>query len=189
VSATLKPIAESQAFRPDLYARIAAFVYAIPPLRERQGDLGLLVADLLPRVAPERASSIQLAPDLVVALAMHRWPMNIRELGHVLALACVTATENVLRLSDVGAALAPPVTPGPEPDAEEQARAARPHPSGRTTPRALSEEDLRVRAELVDALTRTSGNVGEVARTMGKTRMQIYRWMTRFAIDPDSFRS
>ena len=43
-------------------------------------------------------------------------------------------------------------------------------------------------AELSDALTRTHGNVSEVARAMGKTRMQIHRWMKRFNITPESFR-
>ena len=55
------------------------------------------------------------------------------------------------------------------------------------TPRPHSEEDERLRVELSAELTRTHGNVSEVARTMGKTRMQIHRWMKRFGITPESF--
>jgi transcriptional regulator with GAF, ATPase, and Fis domain len=69
----LKPIDESSSFRADLYARISAFVHPMPTLRERIGDLGLIVADLLPRLAPERAEKVRFAPDLATALVSHHY--------------------------------------------------------------------------------------------------------------------
>jgi len=53
----------------------------------------------------------------------------------------------------------------------------------------LSDDDQKLKADLVEALSRTHGNVSEIARTMGKMRMQIHRWMKRFALDPESFRT
>jgi len=176
VAATLKPIDQSPAFREDLYARIAAFVFRLVPLRDRRADIGLIVADLLPRVAPERAKQIRLAPDLATALVGHAYPLNVRELEHLLSVALVTSPEDLLRLESVGDALKP--APRPEPASRGESRA----------PKVLSEEDQRLRDELTAALTKTKGNISEIARAMGKTRMQIHRWMKRFAIDPDTFR-
>src|SRR5205807_1540665 len=98
VAATLKPIDQSPSFRPDLYARIAAFVHRLIPLRDRRGDIGLIVADLLPRLAPERADTIRLAPDLGTAIVSHDYPLNVRELEHLLSVALVTSSEDLLRL-------------------------------------------------------------------------------------------
>jgi transcriptional regulator of acetoin/glycerol metabolism len=41
---------------------------------------------------------------------------------------------------------------------------------------------------LLQALAAHGGNVSVVAREMGRTRMQIHRWMRRFGIDPDHYR-
>ena len=51
----------------------------------------------------------------------------------------------------------------------------------------LSEDDVRTRDTLVASLTEHRGNVSEVARSMGRTRMQIHRWMRRFSIDPETY--
>ena len=168
----------------DLYARVAAYVHRLTPLRDRRADLGLLIADLLPRLAPERAAKLRIAPDLATALVMHLWPRNVRELEHVLSVAIVTATEDLLRIEHVGDSLrgARTIAPAPAPPP-----ASAPTSSGRAS-RPFSEEDERLRAELSAELQRTHGNVSEVARTMGKTRMQIHRWMKRFGIAPESFR-
>jgi transcriptional regulator with GAF, ATPase, and Fis domain len=207
VAATLKPIDESPTFRPDLYARVAAYVHRLIPLRERLPDLGLLIADLLPRLSPERAPALRLVPDFVTALLMHGWPLNVRELEHILSVALATSTENLLRPEHVGDALrqprasAPVSRPESRPERETwETREAREAPSGppRPTtgpmpsrPRApapLTPDEERLRVDLESALTRTRGNVSEVARDMGKTRMQIHRWMKRFGITPESFR-
>ena len=197
VAATLKPIEESPAFRPDLYARVAAYVHRLVPLRDRRADLGLLIADLLPRLAPARAAKLRIAPDLATALVSHGWPLNVRELEHVLSVAIVTSTEDLLRIEHVGDALrarstlsAPPAASGALSSASALASAAASAPPRASAPasRPLSDDDERLRAELSAALARTNGNVSEVARTMGKTRMQIHRWMKRFHITPESFR-
>ena len=195
VAATLKPIEESPSFRPDLYARVAAYVHRLVPLRDRRADLGLLIADLLPRLAPDRAAKLRIAPDLATALVSHGWPLNVRELEHVLSVAIVTSTEDLLRIEHVGDSLrarstpsAPPAPAAPLPSAPVRAPApASPAPAPASRP--LSDDDERLRAELSAELSRTNGNVSEVARTMGKTRMQIHRWMKRFNITPESFRS
>ena len=197
ISATLSPINEAATFRSDLYARIAAFVHRLTPLRERRGDLGLLIADLLPRVAAERASNVRFAPDLATALASHSFPLNVRELEHILSVALITSHEDLLRLESTGEALKPASMPLskpergsslPVPTREPRIPESRDSISTRAAQRTLSDEDVKLKEELTAALTKTRGNVSEISRTMGKTRMQIHRWMKRFGLDPETFR-
>jgi transcriptional regulator with PAS, ATPase and Fis domain len=196
VAATLKPIEQSPTFRPDLYARVAAYVHRLVPLRDRRADLGLLIADLLPRLAAERAPKLRISPDLVTALVSHAWPMNVRELEHVLSVAIVTSTEDLLRIEHVGEAVRAVRSASRIAPAAAAASAASSTTTSTSTTtsgsagaaRVMSEEDEKLRGELFGELTRTRGNVSEVARTMGKTRMQIHRWMKRFGITPESFR-
>ena len=53
---------------------------------------------------------------------------------------------------------------------------------------APRQTDTRLKDELTLALTETQGNVSEVARRMGRTRMQIHRWMKRWDIDVETYR-
>jgi DNA-binding NtrC family response regulator len=202
VAATLKPIDETpnstqpSTFRADLYARISAFVHRLVPLRERRGDIGIIIADLLPRIASERATRIRFAPDLATALVSHPFPLNVRELEHILSVALVTSTEDLLRLEAVGDALKPRASAKPDETTTSEVSPRTPTASheapGATrpaaAPRTLSDEESKLKGELIAALTQTHGNISEIARAMGKTRMQIHRWMKRFGIDPESFR-
>ena len=187
IAATLKPIDESPHFRGDLYARIAAFVYRLAPLRDRRADLGLAVADLLTHLAGDRAEKIRFKPDLATAIVQHTFPRNFRELEHILSVALVTSSEDLLRIESVGDALKRSRVP------EESTEKERPSTRERVAaqPRAqkpLDDDDVKLRDELVAALTKTRGNISEISRTMGKTRMQIHRWMKRFGLDPETFR-
>jgi transcriptional regulator of acetoin/glycerol metabolism len=130
----------------------------------------LLIADLLRDLAPDRVSRLRLAPDACAALLAYDYPLNVRELRHALAPALVFA-DDVLTLDHL-----------PEIMRAPSKKSAPPIPS------PLSADDERLRVDLVSALTSCSGNVSEVARALGKTRMQIHRWMKRFAIDPESYR-
>lgn len=53
----------------------------------------------------------------------------------------------------------------------------------------LSPDEERHREELSAHLREHGGNVSAVARTLGKARVQIQRWIKRYGLHPDSFRS
>jgi len=68
-------------FRADLYYRLNVFALALPPLREREGDIPLLVSHFVRRFAERQGKSIDFIPDHVLtALERYPWPGNIREL-------------------------------------------------------------------------------------------------------------
>jgi DNA-binding NtrC family response regulator len=145
-------------FRADLRARLLGIQIALPALRDRPEDLGMLVGLLLSRIAPER--DLGFAADAVTALYAHPWPMNIRELERVLGGAIVLARDRI--------------------ELEHLPEAFRDRGSGAAT--TLSAEERQTRDRLVEALGRHAGNLTAVARELGKDRTQLRRWMTRFGI-------
>ncbi|MBL0192827.1 MAG: sigma 54-interacting transcriptional regulator [Myxococcales bacterium] len=78
IAATLRPV---ESLREDLHMRLAGYTHRLAPLRERMGDLGLLIAELLPRVAPAYASRVRFTPEATRALGAHEWRLNVRELA------------------------------------------------------------------------------------------------------------
>src|SRR5207247_3957611 len=67
-------------FRPDLYYRLGVFAIHLPPLRERDDDLPLLVQHYLRRYSRELGREVrEVAPDAVERLRKYPWPGNIRE--------------------------------------------------------------------------------------------------------------
>jgi transcriptional regulator with PAS, ATPase and Fis domain len=99
VAATHKPLQQMVAdgsFRQDLYYRIAAFPIYLPPLRERVGDIPLLVDSFLQR-GGRAAQGVVVQPAAIARLQAHNWPGNIRELRNVLERACLFADDGVVR--------------------------------------------------------------------------------------------
>ena len=178
VSATHCDVVALQAtggFRSDLYARLAGFVHHLPPLVERREDLGVLIADLLRRQRSPGHDGACFTPGAGRALLRHRWPLNVRELEQCISLAIVLAEGGVIDAHHLPASVvdAAPLSSPSEP------------PSRPIDPSAVDP----LRDELVAQLRSHRGNVSEVARAMGKARMQIQRWMKRYGVGPDDFRS
>src|SRR5580700_3630852 len=84
VAATNQNLAQMVAerrFRMDLYYRLNVFPITLPPLRERPGDIPLLVDHFLRSYARRQSKSIEFVSDEVMAaIEKHNWPGNIREL-------------------------------------------------------------------------------------------------------------
>lgn len=182
VAATHAPIEElvrSGAFRNDLFGRLAGFRFSAPPLRDRIEDLGLLIANLLPEIAPLGSKEWKIEPAAAFALFGHDWPRNIRELKQCLASAAVLGSYRSIELAHLSQALIEPRPPSRRPSASPEASR-----TGQRSP----ELHEQLRQELVTHFTESKGNVSEVARRMGKARVQIQRWIKRFAIDPATFR-
>jgi MoxR-like ATPase len=157
------------AFRSDLFGRLAGLRQTLSPLRERMEDLGLIVASLLGRMASEDERRTTFTRDAGRRLLEHAWPGNVRELEHVLSVALVLAEGDPI-------------------DVEHLTKGEFEPCAARGKSRSDRREDEAIRARLVDELQRATGNVAAVARTMGKARMQVQRWMKRFNLDPKMFR-
>jgi DNA-binding NtrC family response regulator len=155
----LEDLVEGGAFRDDLIARLAGFEIEMPPLAERRVDLGVMLAELAP-------ASTQLAANAARALFAYAWPRNAREL--------VRAIERATQLAGIGE-----VTLQHLPDDVAGARFTAP---------AAPVADAR-RDELQALLEKHKGNVSKVAAELGRVRQQVQRWLKRYGLDPERYRS
>ncbi len=101
VAATNRDLAELVAqnqFRSDLYYRLNVFPIPVPPLRDRSGDIPLLVMHFL-RIYSERMNKqIEWIPtEVMEALVGHSWPGNIRELQNFIERSVILTDGNTLR--------------------------------------------------------------------------------------------
>jgi DNA-binding NtrC family response regulator len=110
-------------FRLDLFFRLNVIRIEMPPLRERAGDIPILVEGLLAKINRDLDKDVRyITPAALARLAAHSWPGNVRELENMLTRAVVLAKADVLdeTLLPIGAA-APagdPAASGAEADAE-----------------------------------------------------------------------
>jgi two-component system response regulator AtoC len=84
-------------FREDLFYRLNVFPIQVPPLRQRQEDLEVLVGQQLEQLASaSRRNSLSLDPQVWTLFRQHPWPGNIRQLHNVLEAAAVLCSGLVI---------------------------------------------------------------------------------------------
>ena len=127
VSATHRNLREQVAngsFREDLYYRINVLDVVLPPLRDREGDLPLLIAFFLDGFAEKDEQGVRRAPtlssDAYAALSAYAFPGNVRELDHAIERAVVLAGREEITLDHLPAVIA---------EAAPASRAASPLPA------------------------------------------------------------
>jgi formate hydrogenlyase transcriptional activator len=86
-------------FRADLYYRLNVFPITLPTLRERKGDLPLLIEHFVRRYAEKYGKRIESATPALCALNAHDWPGNVRELQHVSERAVIMSEGPELNLA------------------------------------------------------------------------------------------
>ena len=97
----LKTDMEAQAFRADLYYRLAVITLTIPPLRERREDVPELAQDFLHNLRRQLGGkAIRFHPSALRALVQYDWPGNVRELINVIERAILVAPGEEIGSSD-----------------------------------------------------------------------------------------
>lgn len=109
-SEPLETLVRSGAFRSDLYYALSSFVIQLPPLRQRHGDLPLLIEHSLRKLrhisAGFEVDQPQISQEAMRALCSHVWSGNIDELESVLKRALVEQKGHVLLAADLQNAIA-----------------------------------------------------------------------------------
>lgn len=86
----LEQLSKTGQYRPDLYYRLNVFPIHLPPLREREGDIPMLVQFFVHKFAANLGKKIQkISERMMSALQRYQWPGNIRELEHVIERAVI----------------------------------------------------------------------------------------------------
>jgi PAS domain S-box-containing protein len=89
-------------FREDLYYRLHVFPIAVPPLRERSGDVELLAQRFIERYcARSGKATLELTADCLRRLRSYHWPGNVRELENVIERAVIIARDARFSLRDI----------------------------------------------------------------------------------------
>jgi len=95
----LEAMVSEQKFRSDLFFRLNVFPVHVPPLRERHGDIPLLVRHFTQQFARRMKKAIDTIPSAAMdALCRYYWPGNIRELQNVIERAVIVSTGSALRV-------------------------------------------------------------------------------------------
>jgi two-component system response regulator HydG len=105
----LDALVASGRFRSDLFFRLAVVPIHVPPLRDRRGDIALLVGHFLSKrgVSTATRAPARLSETALHALEEHHWPGNVRELENVVERLLLTTTEAEIGVESVRRVLAP----------------------------------------------------------------------------------
>jgi DNA-binding NtrC family response regulator len=166
-------------FREDLFYRLAVAVLEVPALRDRSGDLGLLVDHILDRINAEHRNEPNFPKELRVAarntLLRHGWPGNVRELENTLRRAAIWSDESELSAEVVRASMLPSVVQHRSSDVLDQSLGS-----------GFKLETLLGRVAnhyLERALTTAGGNKSQAAELVGLASYQTFsNWMKRFGV-------
>jgi DNA-binding NtrC family response regulator len=165
----LKTEVSSGRFREDLLFRLQVVTVHVPPLRERRGDIPLLIRHFIARHAERLGRPApRVAPEVHEMLGAYAFPGNVRELSHILERAMLLAREGVITGSD----LPPDVT-----------AAWSQHGASGGSLGSLAEDwpTLAVleRRYIDRVLSRTGGNKTRAAEVLGIDRRTLNRMFAR----------
>lgn len=152
---------EASRLRRDLFFRLNVVCLELPPLRNRPGDLELLVSHFLTR---HGAGTAALDPAVWAVFKRYEWPGNVRELEHAIQGGLAVARDGLIRLSDL-----PPHLQR----LNDQARVAAPVSTLR--PGADLKESLQAaeREAVLAALAANGWNLSRTARALGVARQTL----------------
>jgi DNA-binding NtrC family response regulator len=168
-SKDLKSLVEKGQFREDLYSRLVVFPVVLPPLRERTGDIPLLVEHFIGKYNRELGKNVKgLDPALVKRLEEYRWPGNVRELKNIIERAMILAARE--HIDSEG--LPPELLDGAAGGSSDGCFLQLPHGGINLE---MLEKDL-----VCQALQLTSGNQTRAGRLLGLNRDQVRYRIEKF---------
>lgn len=172
----LKEMVERNEFREDLYYRLSSFPILVPSLRNRRGDIVVLVNHFIEKFNDKIGTNIKGATKKALkAIYDYDWPGNIRELENTIE-RCIILTEtneidiDVLPESIVSDNIAHQI---------DKSGAMFTEHSPIIPFEKLKEEAIR------HALERTEGNIVEAAKKLNIGRATMYRLMEKYNLDVD----
>jgi two-component system NtrC family response regulator len=157
----LKTAMGNGTFREDLYFRLGIITIALPPLRERGGDIMLLSKTFLDRFVEENGKNIKgFTESAIRAITDYAWPGNVRELENRIKRAVIMAEGRKITPEDLEMGI----------DAKYGKMSLR-------NARDTLEKEL-----IMKALNQNKGNVSKAADDLGISRPSLYALMDKLGI-------
>ncbi|HUF13198.1 MAG TPA: sigma-54 dependent transcriptional regulator [Longimicrobiales bacterium] len=148
-------------FREDLYYRLRVVEIKLPPLRDRPGDVGLLVQHFIAKASRTAGRGPPvLTPAALDRLLAHPWPGNVRELENCVTRAVLTAAGDVIRPEHIELVERPDTEPGAD--------------------MTLAEAERRHVNRVLEA---TGGHKSRTAELLGISRPRLDRLIEKHRID------
>lgn len=153
-----KEVAEGR-FREDLYYRINVMSLIVPPLRQRVGDVELLIRRFL-------GPDWRIEPDALGVLCSYQWPGNVRQLINAVERAKILADDGIVRCADL-----------------PQEVGNLPEPRVASAPTEGYDNLANIeKSKVVEVLAREHGNKTRAARRMGIDRRKLYRLLEKYEL-------
>ena len=174
-----------QRFREDLYYRLNVFPINIPPLRERQEDIPLLIQHFIKKYANKYRKTVVGAKESTLQqLQNHTWPGNIRELENIIERGVIVSKGQWLELGEWFTAL-PSAAQNASPRPLPLPSTSPPLPETSSPPGSFQTLEERERAHIVEVLEavnwRVSGETG-AAQLLGLNRTTLEARMKKLGI-------
>ena len=164
---------EEERFREDLFYRLNVIPIHMPPVRERKGDIPLLVNHFLEMFSKNMNSALRGVSDEAMELLVnYRWPGNVRELRNVVERACLLSEGPWLRSVDIVLGAGPGATAMGDSECV------------RLPPEGCRMDDVE-KELLRQALERTNGNRTRAAKLLGISRDQVRYKVEKFNLDAE----
>ena len=147
---------KAKKFRADLYYRLNVVQIKLPPLRERKGDIPLLVTHFIDKFSQREKKHIScVSPEVMELFHNYAWPGNLRELENIIERAVVLARGDIIGMNDIP-------------------RELRKQSKNKIT--ASSVKPLREleNETIIKAINAFNGNKSKAARALGITRKALY---------------
>ena len=162
----LKEEVDQGNFREDLYYRLNVVEIKMPPLRERFGDIPLLIEHFINNFRKKYKKDIfSISEEVLTIFNNYTWPGNVRELEHAIEHSFVLCREEVIDINHI-------------PPAIKQFHSKQKSESSEV-PKTETEE----KAELIHALEKTDWNKAKTARLLGVSRPTLYRKLVNFGLE------
>ena len=171
-SRDLEGMVAKEAFRADLYYRLAVFPIRLPPLRERTGDILLLADHFIERFNRSHGRDVQrISTGAIDMLTAYHWPGNVRELENCIERAVLLTRDGVVHGHHF-------------PPSLQTADATDTRPSGSLQQRLDAVEEQII----LDALKVNRGNRAAAARDLGMSERVMGLRVDKYGIDPKRFK-
>ncbi len=185
----LERMVRESVFREDLFYRISVIPIEIPPLRDRIGDLPILIRFFVDRWVDEgRGDAVMFLPDAMDALSRYAWPGNIRELENLVERFLVLKSGESVHREDLpekvlsrsaGGFSGPSATPAETPGDVFSLPGSLPSMDGKGID--LPGYLLNLERELIEkALSRFGGNKTRASAFLGINRTTLIEKLKRF---------
>jgi len=167
-------------FREDLYFRLAVIPIFVPPLRERPGDIPLLVRHFMEYFSRDNnVRQKRITQAALEALQRYRWKGNIRELRNTVERLIIMTGSDTIDLPDLPESLRSPSAGGSAALRAGDADAAK---AG-----TLREfKDMSERAYLVQKLRENGWNISKTAEVIDTPRSNLYKKLEQYQITQET---